>query len=140
MIEILLSLLLAATGIGRTVDPGLVSVAEQRVVEIQTNFSHEGMQTPEILAWNAYADPEGSVNRVVDQWMESPDHYAILMDPSLTRIGCAMSVKDGIYWYACAFGTSTVAQPTVNSAPSGEGTPETVTDRVPLLPDTAMGE
>lgn len=143
IIDLILALIVAATGISRPVDPYLVSVAEQRVVEIQTNFSHDGMQTAEILAWNAgYGSAEDSAERAVQQWVGSPPHWAIMSDPSYNRIGCATALTGDTYWYVCAFGTGTDGPPPADnstSSPEPAPAPEPTLEPV-LLPDTAMGQ
>jgi len=128
MVEILLALILALTGIQRDVDPGLTDIAEQRVVESITDFSHAGQVCCwEILAANdGYPDP---IAHAVEQWHGSPVHFGILADRTLTRIGCAIA-QDGTAWYfACILDTGPVqAAPTApaDSAPD------------PLLPNTAQ--
>lgn len=144
MIELLLSLILALTGIGRTTDPYLVSVAEQRVQEIQFDFSHDGMQTAEILAWNqGFGTAEESVRRVVVAWQESPAHWAIMSDPGYDRIGCAMDVDETLtYWYVCAFGSAPAPAPVAPAPaapPAQEPAPAPPSGEPPaMLPDTAM--
>jgi hypothetical protein len=103
MIALLLAALLSATGIARTVDAGLTAIAETRVVEISACaecFTHAGQpdNTWEVLAFTYYEDP---VERVVELWRESPEHWAILTDPSLTRIGCAYRLVADVHYFAC---------------------------------------
>lgn len=129
MIELLLSALLVATGIARGVDVELTAIAERRVVEIQSNFSHDGMDPRyyEVLAYNE-AGPE----RAVQQWVGSPSHAAIIFNPDLTRIGCAIDVDNtGLMWYACVLTTAPAQAPPAPAAPESEAP-------VVMLPDTAM--
>jgi hypothetical protein len=127
-VALLLALLVSLTGIDRTVDPNLTAIAERRVVEIQTEFSHDGMDPccAEVLAWNSgYADP---VTHLVEQWQGSPVHWAILTDPSYTAIGCAVAFVENRAYAACALAGG--GQPA--TAPSPPPPPP------PGLPDTAM--
>lgn len=129
MIEILLALILALTGIGRDIDPGLTLIAEQRVVEIQSDWSHNGQRagTAEVLAYN-----ETGVEGAVQQWRDSPGHAAILFDSTLTRIGCAMAIDNtGLMWYACILAPGVSAQAPPAVTPASEAP-------VVMLPDTAM--
>jgi hypothetical protein len=102
MIELLLALLMTATGIERSVDADLTAIAERRVAEISACaecFTHEGQpaDTWEVLAYTDNPDPA----RAVEVWLGSPDHAAILTDPSLTRIGCAHRLVSLTHYYAC---------------------------------------
>lgn len=136
MVEILLSILLAVTGIARDVDPELTAIAQRRVVEIQSDFSHNGMDPRyyEVLAYNE-AGPE----RAVNQWVESPSHAAIIFNSELTRIGCAVAVDNsGLMWYACVLTTGLV-QPQAPPAPTPQPQVEAPESEAPvLLPNTAM--
>jgi hypothetical protein len=107
MIELLLALLVTLTGITRDVDPGLTTIAQERVVEISACppeegcFDHEGRRGDayEVLAWNAgYDDP---IARIGQQWRESSEHWAILSSPELTHIGCAVRVVEDRTYAAC---------------------------------------
>ena len=113
----------------RTEDPYLHDLAHKRAAEIAQDFSHDGMVTAEVLAWNqGFADPVGEA---VSQWLGSPDHAAILNDRSLVTIGCgSVTTDDGRYFAACVFGQ---AEPTVTvpAPPAG-------TEPAPLLPNTAV--
>lgn len=115
---------MVVTGISREVDPVLVQDAQHRVVEIQSDFSHNGMRYHEILHWSqGAADP---VENAVVQWQNSPAHWTIMSNPNLARIGCAIDVDaTQTYWFACSFGYNVVQSiPTVEPPP--------------ILPDTAM--
>lgn len=49
-----------------------------------------------------------SPQSVVEGWWASPTHYAILVDPAATDIGCGWWLKpDGYGWQTCDTGTST---------------------------------
>lgn len=147
LINLLLSLILSVTGIERTVDPAMTAEAERRVEMIQSDFSHNGITTPEVLAWNSgYPDGTTATERAVQQWRESPVHWEILTDPSLTRIGCAIDQVGERWYFVCALaqgGATQSAEPapyipptTLPSAPPPSyqpPTPQPVT-----LPDTAM--
>jgi hypothetical protein len=127
-VALLLALLVSMTGIDRTVDPGLTAIAERRVVEIQTAFTHAGSDPccAEVLVWNSgFADP---VTHFVEQWQGSPTHWAILTDPSYTAIGCAVAFVENRAYAACVLSRASV---TPTPAPSSEPPPV-------LLPDTSM--
>jgi hypothetical protein len=131
-VALLLALLVSMTGIDRTVDPGLTSIAERRVVEIATEFSHDGADPccVEVLAWNSgFADP---ITHIVDQWQGSPQHWAILTDPSYTAIGCAVAFVQNRAYAACVLNESGVAV----SADPAPATPAPTP--APALPDTSM--
>ena len=126
---------------GRTEDPALHDIAHARAYEASLNWSHDGMRpdTAEILAQGP--DP-------VTQWLASPPHAAIIVDPYWNRVSC------GTYDYfsACVFthaepvpAPAPAVAPTPVSAPSTAPTPTvrtTVRTDVqptpqPVLPDTA---
>lgn len=97
----LYSLITGATGITRAVSTSLADRAEDRVLQIATDFSHccvaygEG----EVLGWNrGKQDPEPSI---VEGWMQSPGHRAILTNPDYHSIGCAELVTDDDHWFVC---------------------------------------
>lgn len=131
LVAILLSLILSVTGISRTVDPILVQDAQRRVVEIQSDWSHNGMAYNEVLHYSqGAADPVGFA---VDAWRNSPGHWAIMSNPALTRIGCAVDVDaTQTYWFACSFAPSVV-----QSVPTPVEQPPVETPPI-VLPDTAM--
>lgn len=133
MTALLLALVVAATGISRPVDPALTAIAESRVVEIQTDFSHAGADPCcplEVLAWESgHDDP---LAYLVEKWRQSPPHWSILSDPTLTRIGCAAaSTSDGRTFAVCVLAGPAAGAPTTASPPA------TVAPPVPTLPDTA---
>lgn len=147
MIELLLSLILAVTGVGRTVDPGLTAIAERRAAETATDatFNHSGMDPccAEVLAWNLGTDDPA--RHAVEQWQGSPAHWAILTDPSLTRIGCGVARgPDGRYEFACVLASGLAVEPveaTRSPKPTSVGSTPTggATNQPPVaLPDTAM--
>ncbi len=134
MIALLLSLILAATGIPRSVDADLTAIAERRVIEVQSNWSHDGWVpgTGEVIAWNIdYPDPAA---HAVEQWQGSAPHWAILTDLSYTRIGCAHTVGiEGRDFFVCVLSGGPVAAPAPPVAPTPTPAPPIV-----LLPNTAM--
>lgn len=143
MIELLLALILAVTGIGRAVDPELTAIAERRAVETSVVFSHDGQELgiAEVLAWNqGYPDP---ATQAVDQWRRSAPHWAILVDPVYTRIGCGHHAADGRDYFVCVLAGEPIAaartpnpQP-VGAAPTAGATSQTE-QPAPMLPNTAM--
>ena len=121
---------------GRIEDPALHDIAHARAYAASLNWSHDGMRpdTAEILAQGP--DP-------VTQWLASPPHAAIIVDPYWNRVSC------GTYDYfsACVF---THAEPVPTQAPntpapavaptpvSAPGTPEPLVPQAnQMLPDTA---
>ena len=40
---------------------------------------------------------------IFNEWMESPLHRAIILDPTHTRMGCAQVNRDGFDWWVCEF-------------------------------------
>jgi hypothetical protein len=128
VVTLLLSLLASLSGIDRVVDADLTAIAEARVVEIQgdENFNHDGWRdgTAEVLAWNAdYPDP---VAHAVGQWQGSPEHWAILADPTFTRIGCAHDLAtDGRDYFVCVLAAGVPAVQPVDPTSGGELIPNT---------------
>jgi hypothetical protein len=126
LVELLLALLTTLTGIERTQDAELTALAQQRAVQIQTNFSHAGVPAglAEIIAWNNSPDPVASF---AAQWQDSPPHWAILTDPQYGAWGCGISsTADGRYWAACLFRSDGFIPPVIQpTAP---------------LPNTALGD
>lgn len=141
MVELLLQLIVQFTHIDRTVDPGLTQIAEQRVIEIQTDWSHDQKppQTWEVLVWNqGFSDP---VTEAMRQWQASPEHWAILTNPSLTRIGCAHALSpDQRDFFACELMTPTfvAGTPTSSIVPAPTQTASPSSTELPSLPDAAM--
>lgn len=135
MIELLLALIIALTGIARDVDPGLTAIAERRAAETTTDatFNHDNADPccAEVLAANWNSDP---ATGAAEQWRGSPGHWAILTDTSLTRIGCGHAVGlDGRHNFACVLARSTTPpSPPPPPAPPSPSTPPLV-----LLPNTA---
>ena len=84
-----------ATGIVRPVDVTLQARAAVRAIEIQTDFRHCCLNGPEaeVIAWNRQSDPVGYL---VTQWLNSPAHRAILVDPYWHTIGCAVALGTGV--------------------------------------------
>jgi hypothetical protein len=142
LLALLLSLLISATGISRTVDPFLVDTANRRVQEIQQpgNFNHSGnLCCWEVLQFNALG-----IERTVAAWRESPSHWAVLTDPTLTRIGCAVDFDGTYYWAACELLRGTPSEAPTPPEGSQDTTPTVQAPYKPsgdlpeALPDTAM--
>jgi hypothetical protein len=117
IVELLLALLTTLTGIERTQDVELTALAQQRAVQIQTNFSHAGVPAglAEIIAWNNSPDP---VTSFAAQWQGSPPHWAILTDPQYTSWGCGISsTADGRYFAACLFRSDGFIPPVMQPTP-----------------------
>lgn len=137
--------LLATAFLPRTTDASLHALAHERA-QYQVTFSggtcgegsltHDGAVTAEVLACN-HEGPE----RTVEQWLGSPDHAAILVDPNLALIGCGSAPgDDGATFYACTLSAGSVAQPTpapiVPAPPAEVPAPTPAPTPLPLLPDT----
>jgi hypothetical protein len=125
----------------RTEDPALHELAHQRAIEASVNFSHVGATTTEVLAWNqGFADP---VSTAITQWLESPAHLAILVDPRFDAIGCgSVTTSDGRYFAACLLSAGepvevarTPNPQPVGAIPTAGATPA---PSVVLLPNTAL--
>lgn len=58
-------------------------------------MSHDGYQTPEIIAQNY-----NSAQSVVEAWAASPGHYAAMTssDYTICGIGCAFEEGGATYW------------------------------------------
>ena len=132
-----LTALVNQTFIPRTEDASLHDIAHQRAVEISTDFSHAGIRpgTAEVLAYNGLG-----AERAVQQWVGSPDHYAILMDPRWTRIGCGSHTTSGVYYTACVLaGEPVEVARTPNPTPVGSIPTSGATPPPPVtLPNTRM--
>lgn len=131
----------------RVETPEMHALAHQRAAEVAVVFSHDGMLTTEVLAWNQNApDPIGTV---IVQWQGSPGHDAILSDPKYDLIGCGSVVTpDGRYVAACVLATSSASdvqvapEPPFAPAPQvANPTAEPVASVTPppvvVMPDTA---
>ena len=125
----------AATGIPRTVDAALQTRAAVRAVQIQSDFSHCCLAygEAEIIAWNAgQSDPVGYI---VSQWLTSPSHAAVLLDPYYVRIGCAVAVSGTRTYGVCLLAVQPAPQPTAPPAPAPTAAPAPL---IGTLPNTAM--
>ena len=117
--------LVNATWLPRVVDAELMSLAADRAA-FQLSYSggtcgtgsltHDGATTAEVLACNM----EGPA-RAVEQWLGSPDHNAVLSDPGLTAIGCAVAQGRDLF-FVCVFNQSlnapVVAEPEATTLPN----------------------
>ena len=67
---------------------------------VNDTLSHDGAQTPEILAQS-----QKSAAEVCQAWQTSPSHYAVIMNPNFTQIGicCYFEIGGGAIW-CCTFG------------------------------------
>ena len=130
-----LTALVGSTFLPRTESAELHSIAHRRVVEIQSDFSHNGATTTEVIAWNTV-----SMERLVSQWVESPPHAAILLDPSLNLIGCAWDFDGSRYWGVCALGIGTVPAPTPTPNPQPSQADSPTNDPQPTQADTPAAE
>lgn len=118
--ETLEDVIAAATHISRPISAGLQAYAQQRALQVVTDFSHDGWCgcTYEVIAWNqGYADPAAEA---VTQWMGSPDHRAIITNPSLQAIGCGSTTVAGRFYAVCELNPSAGSSP-VPSPPAPRG-------------------
>ena len=143
LVALLLSLIVAATGITRAVDPGLTAIAEQRAVEVSCDgcFTHAGARggTWEVLAWNGGYPGDAAAVVAFEGWRGSPDHWRTLAEPSLTRIGCGHHHVAERHYFACVLDSGATngggpADP--SSAPSTSATPPPPAP-LELLPNTS---
>lgn len=67
---------------------------------VNDTLSHDGAQTPEILAQS-----QKSASEVCQAWQNSPSHYAVIMNPNFTQIGicCYFEIGGKTIW-CCTFG------------------------------------
>ena len=97
----------------RTVDENLHSIAHQRAAELAACncLSHSGMRsgTAEVIAYNV--GMPNPVGEVVNQWIGSPGHNALLSDTSYGKIGCAEVVSGGTHWFACVLAKGPLPAP-----------------------------
>lgn len=137
---VLVSLVLAASGIPRVTDAQLSAVAEQRVAEIVAagELDHRFLgeldngrwqQWGEVLAYRAGdATP---LPDIVDGWMASPEHAEILRAPRYDAIGCA-AAWSGVRLYAVCI-LADAAGSTSPPAPAPES-PPTISDTAVAQP------
>ena len=127
----------SATGISRTISSSLQALAATRAVQIVTDFSHDGWpgNTYEVIAWNqGYPDPAGEA---VNQWMGSPDHRAILTNPSLNVIGCGSTTVSGRFYAVCELIQSPGQSPTGPVSPPPRPAATQPARSPGVLPNTA---
>ena len=67
---------------------------------VNDTLSHDGAQTPEILAQS-----QKSASEVCSAWQNNPSHYAVIMNPNFTQIGicCYFEIGGKTIW-CCTFG------------------------------------
>ena len=124
-----------ATGIARPVDPMLTDLAQQRAMEISTNFEHISLNLPytwgEVIGWNRFApDP---VAYIVQGWMNSPEHAAILNDPRYDHIGCGINQVEDTYYFVCILADENAPKAHIPKAPTAP-----IKTPIPLVPNTAI--
>lgn len=128
----------AATGISRTVDAGLQARAAVRAVQIQTDFGHCCLAygEAEIIAWNSgYSDP---ISQLIQGWLGSPTHRAIMFDRSYDRIGCGTSYLAPRTYGVCLFADSGGSVSPPAPAPGGSTPAPAPTLAPEVIPNTAM--
>ncbi len=92
----------AAGGLGAlSPSSSLDSIADSRCDYqlVNDTLSHDGAQTPEILAQS-----QKSAAEVCTAWQNSPSHYAVIMNPNFTQIGicCYFEISGKTIW-CCTF-------------------------------------
>lgn len=143
---LLIAAILAVTGIPRTTNADLSALAELRVAEVAAagTLSHRYLDELDNGAWDGWGevlalsegdnDPTSEILvGLVDAWMGSPTHRAVLVDPDFESIGCA-AVWSGIRLYAvCVLGDATDSPPSRTSPQPAAATPTPV-----MVADTAV--
>ncbi len=87
------------------------------------------------LGENVGMGPSDAVSEIFDAFVESPSHYANLVDPSFSRIGIGVYVQDGTLYTAHEF----LAGPAVSSpAPVEEAAPAPTTAARGATPSPAV--
>ena len=117
MIALLILLIISSTGIERQVDTDLTAIAAQRAIAVQSDWSHNGKPpgVAEVLAYNSgFADP---ATQAMLQWRGSPSHWAILVDPAYTRIGCAAAPAGEITYFVCILAWPEAIEPLIVPGP-----------------------
>lgn len=119
MMALLLSLLVATTGVPRDVSPALVNVASTRSYEFKVGRYDSGHRYlyelnngrwnswGEVLGWNRYYPTRrAAVRAVVRGWMQSPTHRAILMARQYDKVGCSIRRGNDYneFYFVCIFG------------------------------------
>jgi uncharacterized protein YkwD len=108
------------------------------------NFAHDpnfaiGGALAEIIAARSGADGDAGAH-LHQQFLDSPSHREILLNPAYTRVGIGVCVLNG-YWVTERFGTGTAVAapaPTTPSTlrPTPTTTPSTVRPTPPTTPST----
>lgn len=137
---ILVSLVLAASGVPRVTDAQLSAVAEQRVAELTEAYAadpkallaHRSLPELDNGRWQqwgevlAYRSGDATpLPEIVAGWMGSPDHAEILRAPRYDAIGCA-AAWSGVRLYAVCILADTAGS-TSPPAPAPES-PSTIAD------------
>lgn len=105
------------TGIARALDPELSQLARKRAVEQVTTPGHRDLdELPESLGWGEVLGwrrfDSTPIAEVVQGWLDSPTHRAIITDPSYPVIGAAMYPGPDEKWHLVAlFTTGLVVTP-----------------------------
>ncbi len=93
----------------------LNSAADTRAMEIEDKFSHtrpngekcftamKELGLTYTLAGENIAYGQPTAERVVEAWINSPDHYENLINPRFTQIGVGAYEKNGVWYWAQFF-------------------------------------
>jgi hypothetical protein len=101
------------------VDPQLTQLARSWTTSLSTTgeLSHSpdlavGLTQSWVkLGENVGVSPEGEVGRLFEAFVNSPSHYANLVDPSYDTIGVGVVYRDGRLWTTHRFMTLTAEKP-----------------------------
>jgi uncharacterized protein YkwD len=150
----------AAAGAGRVaVDVNFAAASRDWSCQMARtgNFAHDpnfaaGGALAEIIAARSGADGDAAAN-LHQQFLDSPAHRQILLNPAYTRVGIGVCVRDG-YWVTERFGTgaavaapapatptttpSTARATATTSPPAARPTATTTPSRVRPAPPTTL--
>lgn len=138
MTALLLALVVAATGIPRPVDAELTALAAARAAELTASgeFEHRPLIEldngrwdgwGEVIGLSTYDDPLAGI---VDDWMASPSHRAILANADFESIGCATAWSGERLFAVCVVADRRGAVAETPAPP--------VAPPITMLPDTAV--
>ena len=92
-------------------DASLEASADVRADELTVRFSHtrpDGSDwytaNPDLMYGENLADGYNTADAVVNAWMASPEHKAIILKPDFTTVAVSTAVKNGKTYWAQEFG------------------------------------
>lgn len=143
----LISNIYSATGIVRTVNSDLMTLAQKRAVEASALPEHRDLYElnngqwsswGEVLAWSTWSI-DLLAAKTVEGWLASPGHRTILFTINYDSIGCGSYYGGGRWTMACILADQKPAitpEPIVTPAPTPVPTP--IITPVPTLAPTLM--